>query len=244
MRYDQEQVTQAFAIFSRLAAHGETHEDDLRTYFGDDAVRGVLDLFAQQVECVIITAGEKMYLVPKATTSMYHVKNDTLKKRYLKASAKNEDLYFMYFAVIVLFGMFYDSYQTMEPTLEYTSLSEWLDQLNERFDVIRGHDEETLARAEEDHEYNWRLLLEKWDQLDDLKETVKKQDRRTQSRLGFLNGVKQFLEDQGLVDDIGNHELTLTEKAKVIVQKYYMDLEHNRGILEFMYQWEEAEVNE
>ena len=72
-----------------------------------------------------------------------------------------------------------------------------------------------------------------------MKETSKTQDKRTKSRLGFLDGVKRFLEAQELVNDIGNYELELTEKAKIIIQRYYMEVEYNRGILEFMYRYEE-----
>ena len=43
------------------------------------------------------------------------------------------------------------------------------------------------------------------------------------------------MEDQNLVTDIGNDEMELTEKAKTIIQRYYMDYEYNRGILDFIY---------
>jgi len=77
--------------------------------------------------------------------------------------------------------------------------------------------------------------------LDDTKEGVKKQDGRTASRLAFLNITKNFLEEQGLINDIGNDEIELTEKAKIIMQRYYMDYEFNRGILNFMYGLESDE---
>ncbi|NMB08610.1 MAG: non-ribosomal peptide synthetase module, partial [Tissierellia bacterium] len=30
-------------------------------------------------------------------------------------------------------------------------------------------------------------------------------------------------------------EIELTEKSRIIIQRYYMDYEYNRGILDFMY---------
>ena len=54
-----------------------------------------------------------------------------------------------------------------------------------------------------------------------------------------MNVVRTFLEEQGLVEGIGNDEIQLTEKAKAIIQRYYMELEHNREILEFIYSLEE-----
>ena len=57
---------------------------------------------------------------------------------------------------------------------------------------------------------------------------------------------RRFLIEQEISEEIGNQELTLTEKAKTIVQRYFMELEYNRGILEFLYQFEikeEGDVN-
>ncbi len=76
--------------------------------------------------------------------------------------------------------------------------------------------------------------MEKWDALDDLKESTRQQDGRTVSRLGFLSQVQNFLLQQGLIETLGNFEITLTEKAKTIIQRYYMEVEYHRGILDFI----------
>ena len=34
---------------------------------------------------------------------------------------------------------------------------------------------------------------------------------------------------------IGNEEFEISEKAKTIIQRYYMEYDYNRGILDFMY---------
>ncbi|SFG15824.1 hypothetical protein SAMN05660649_00916 [Desulfotomaculum arcticum] len=239
MLYEQEQIIQAFRLFSKLSIDGKGSEDELRLYFSDDQIRGLVDQFAQEVECTIISAGDNLYFVPLALSSPHHIKNETLKRTYLKANSTNNDIYLMYVSIVVLFGAFYNSYQTIEPTIDFISMSEWLKLLDERLQALKEHDRETLAEAEKDYKYNWCAILEKWDALDDLKETAKTQDKRTNSRLGFLDSVKRFLEAQELVHDIGNFELELTEKAKTIIQRYYMEIEYNRGILEFMYQLEE-----
>ncbi len=239
MLYEQEQIMQAFRLFSKLSIDGKGNEDELRLYFSDDQIRGLVDQFAYEVECTIISAGDNLYFVPLAVSSPHHIKNETLKRNYLKANSTNSDIYLMYVAIIVLFGAFYNSYQTIEPTIEFISMSDWLRLLDERLQSLKEHDQETLLEAEKEYKYNWCAILEKWDALDDLKETSKTQDKRTKSRLGFLDGVKRFLEAQELVNDIGNYELELTEKAKIIIQRYYMEVEYNRGILEFMYRYEE-----
>ena len=80
-------------------------------------------------------------------------------------------------------------------------------------------------------------MVDKWDALDDIKENVQ-QTARTASRMSFMNIVKRFLLDQELIEEIGNDEIQLTEKAKAIIQRYYMEMEYNREILEFIYSLE------
>jgi hypothetical protein len=54
-----------------------------------------------------------------------------------------------------------------------------------------------------------------------------------------MDTVKRFLLEQKLAEEVGEGELNLTEKAKIIVQRYFMELQNNRGILQFLYQFEE-----
>jgi len=216
-------------------------KEDLRQYLVDDRLRGLVDQFAEEVQCVIFVAGDFIYMIPKAMASDFHVSNETIKREHLPARASNADIYLMYISTIVLFGEFYDSYQTTNPTRDFVSIEHWLDSVNERIFSLKEHDMDKLEKMEKEYEYNWITILSSWELLDDTKEGVKKQDGRTASRLAFLNITKNFLEEQGLINDIGNDEIELTEKAKIIMQRYYMDYEFNRGILNFMYGLESDE---
>ncbi len=241
MDYNNDQVIKAFKIYSKLAAEGLGEKEDLRQYLVDDRLRGLVDQFAEEVQCVIFVAGDFIYMIPKAMASDFHVSNETIKREHLPARASNADIYLMYISTIVLFGEFYDSYQTTNPTRDFVSIEHWLDSVNERIFSLKEHDMDKLEKMEKEYEYNWITILSSWELLDDTKEGVKKQDGRTASRLAFLNITKNFLEEQELINDIGNDEIELTEKAKIIMQRYYMDYEFNRGILNFMYGLESDE---
>lgn len=232
--YDNEQVLIAFRLYSQFSRDGQADAESMRQYVADDMIRGLVDQFAQEVDCRVIPAGDKLYLVPITVTSPFHVKNATLKKEYLSAKAKNIDLYMMYLAILVLFGEFYDSYQSSEITRDFITMSNWLESIDTRIQALKEHEPEVLQALDTEYDYNWSQLVEKWDAIDDLRESSKQQDGRTNSRLGFLTLVQNFLLQQGLVSDLGNQEITLTEKAKTIVQRYYMDSEYNRGILDFI----------
>ena len=116
-------------------------------------------------------------------------------------------------------------------------MEEWLEAINTRMDSLAQMDKEMLQKIEEEQEYNWQRILEKWLALDDVKEKAKKLAGASVSRVSFLNMTKNFLEKQDMIRDIGNNELEITEKSNVIIQRYYMDYEYNRGILDFIYQF-------
>ncbi len=232
---------QAFELYTILAREGQAGVESVSLYIADDSVRGLVDGFAHHVDCVIILAGERVYMIPKTKLSPFHVNNEYIKRTYLKSGATNADIYLLYFTTIILFGAFYDSYQTLEPTREFLSLDDWALLVNERMSVLMEHDEEQLRAKEQEFSYNWTQIIEKWEDMNDIKESAKKQSGNTISRLSFMDTAKRFLLDQELIEEIGNNEVTLTEKAKTIVQRFFMEVEYNKGILEFIYQWEEEE---
>jgi hypothetical protein len=235
MQYLEEEVIRAFKIYTLLSRKGEADAESLQQYETDDKVRGLVDQFAAEMECAVLTAGRQLYLIPLARISPLHISNDMLKKTYLRASAVNADLYLMYLAVIVFIGAFYDSYQTMEPTRHFLNMNDWLALVQERIDVLQEHGEEELERQSKEFSYRWIDIMERWNAMDDIRENAKRQSGQTISRISFLDTVRRFLLERELVIQVGPDELDLTEKTKIIVQRYFMEAEYNRGILEFLY---------
>lgn len=238
MNYSEAKVIQAFQLYTKLARDGFSTIEDVKMYKSDDDIRSLLDHFSREVACIIVVTSEKIYLVPQTKFSPFHVSNEWIKRNYLSTKATNADLYLLYFSSLVLFGCFYDSYQTKEATLTFLTMEKWLDEVSERMHYLRTYDVETLKKLEQEFSYNWLSIMEKWEDMNDIKETAKRQAGRTISRLSFLQQTKRFLIDQDLIKDIGNEEVELTEKAKTIVQRYFMDIEYNKGIIEFLYSFE------
>lgn len=234
MLYEYEKINRAFKIYSILSAEGQVQKDDIRYYLADDDVRSLVDSFAKEVDSVVIVAGDYIYLIPIAVSSIFHISNERIKKDFLPSRSRNTDIYLMYLVTIILFGEFYDSYHSLNPTRDFISLDDWLNQVNERLLSIKDHDKEEFIELEREYEYNWINIIDKWDSIDDVREN-RKQDARTASRIAFLNITRKFLNEQGLIIDIGNNEIELTEKAKTVIQRYYMEYEYNRGILDFIY---------
>ncbi|QAV27904.1 non-ribosomal peptide synthetase module [Neobacillus thermocopriae] len=241
MNYPEQKIIQAFQLYTKLARDGVVGQQAVQLYKADDDIRGLLDMFSREVDCVIVITSEQMFLVPRTKLSPFHVSNDWIKRNYLRTGATNGDIYLLYFATIILFGSFYDTYQSEKPTRSFLRLDEWVHLVQERIDQLKEHDLEELKQFEKEFSYNWSLIIGKWDAMDDIKETAKKQSGNTISRLSFIDTVRRFLIDQGLIVDIGNDEVTLTEKAKTIIQRFFMEVEYNKGIFEFIYGFERNE---
>ncbi len=243
MDYSEKKVIQAFTLYTKLARDGWADLEAVQQFKADDEIRALLELFSHEVDCVIIRTSEQLFMVPKTKLSPFHVNNDWIKRNYLRSGATNADIYLMYFATIVLFGSFYDSYQSQEPTRQFLRHEDWVHLLQGRIDQLKSHNINELKELEQEFSYNWSLIIEKWDDMDDIKETAKKQSGNTISRLSFIDTVKRFLLDQQLIVELGNDEITLTEKTKTIVQRFFMEMEYNKGILEFIYGFERNDAD-
>lgn len=237
MEYKNEHILEAYKLYSKLAVVGSMPMGDMRAYTREEPIEELMNQFAAQDHATIIIAGEEVFLVPIANSSPFHMSNETIKKLYLPNNGTNLDIYLMYVATMILLGEFYNSYQTKEPTREFITMEEWLEAMNTRMETLSQLDKELLQKIEEEQEYNWIKILDKWLALDDVKEKAKKVTGVTASRVSFLNMTKQFLEKQDMIKDIGNYEFEITEKTKVIIERYYMDYEYNRGLLDFIYQY-------
>ncbi|WP_277674136.1 DUF6063 family protein [Piscibacillus halophilus] len=241
MDYSEQTVIRAFQLYTKLARDGMVDQEALQLYNADEHIRALLDLFSQEVDCVIIKTSEQLFLVPKTKLSAFHVSNEWIKRKYLKSGATNADIYLLYFCTLILFGSFYDSYQSPGPTRQFIGLDDWILLIQERIDHLKTHDEEELKEYEKEFSYNWTTIIQKWDDMDDIKETAKRQSGNTISRMSFLDTVRRFLIDQDLVKDIGNNEITLTEKAMTIIQRFFMEVEFNKGIFEFIFAFEKGD---
>ncbi|WP_026682555.1 DUF6063 family protein [Virgibacillus sp. Bac332] len=238
MHYSEEKVIEAFRIYTKLARTSVTDQEAVQLYRADDDIRSLLDLYAKEVDAVIVNTSEHLYLIPETKLSSFHVSNDWMKRHYLRSGATNADIYLLYFTTIILFGSFYNSYQSARPTRDFLRIEEWMHQIQERIEQLQALEEEVLKEKEREFSYNWRQIVDKWNDMNDVKESAKRQTGNTISRYSFIDTVKRFLLDQDLVKALGNQEITLTDKAQTIIQRYFMEVEYNKGILTFIYEME------
>ena len=234
-----QQLMSAFKIYARLNADGRILKENAKLYHTDDDVRGTLMAFAAEVDCTIISADKYLYMVPLTKNSIFHMTNDEIKRKYFPSRALNMDIYLMYVAIIVFVGEFYDSYQTTRPTREFITTVDWLSSLNERLSGLRDFEDDYLKDMEEEYDYNWLDILGNWEAMDNVKEGIRRRTARTVSRMSFMMIVKNFMLGEGIAKEIGADELVMTDKTKAIVTKYFMEYEFNRGIIDFIYQFEE-----
>ncbi|KAB2953673.1 non-ribosomal peptide synthetase module [Heliorestis acidaminivorans] len=235
--YSSQDVLQAFRLYARLAEDSVLSGEAIHSYIHNEEVQSLLEQFAQEVDCVVLRAGEELHLVPQSKVSSFHLKNESIRK-YLGAQATNIDLYMMYFSILVFIGQFYNNFQSTAVQRDFLTTEAWLQQINERIETLRQQGEAELLRYGQEMQYNWLPIIEKWDAINDIKESALKQKGKTISHFSFLDKVLQFMIDEKIVKQIGEEEYELTEKSQVIVQKYFMDLDHNRNILKFMFQYD------
>ncbi len=233
-----QQVTKTFKLYAKLQADGRILRDQAKIFYQDDEVRSLLSEFASQVDCGLISDHDYLYMIPLTTKSDFHMTNDRIKRDFFPSRALNMDIYLMYVAIIVFMGEFYDSYQRTKPTRDFLHISDWIRSLNDRIQSLKRFSEEELLEKEDQYEYHWQDIIKNWDAMDTVKEGIRRHTARTVSRLSFVRICANFMESQDLIKEIGDQEFTLTDKAMAITENYYMDYEYNRGVLEFIYDFE------
>ena len=231
------QIMEAHKIYYQLLQNGKASKEDCRA-IAEQEVRQLVNSFAAEAKAAIIGAGDDYYFIPLAESSDYHRSNEEIKK-FLPANSKNIDIYMMYLAIIILVGEFYNSYHTSQMTREFLTLSDWLVSMNDRIETLAAIGEEKLKQLEREDEDNWLGMIERWKQLDIIKEGTK-EIASTKSRKAFLNNVIRFLQAEELVMEVGPEEYSLTLKMRIIVTRYFMDYEYNRGILDLIYHFSEG----
>ncbi|GIP37913.1 hypothetical protein J31TS4_11930 [Paenibacillus sp. J31TS4] len=240
MSYSEQAVMQAFELFAGLMSEGKQAGKDIEAYLMNDDVRSLTEKFAWRVDCVIVQAGEVLYLVPKTGFSPFHIRTEEV-RRELGSQFNNADVYMMYLCILVFIGEFYCSFQSSQIQRDFLTISEWMVKVGERVETLSEHGEEALQRYGRDFDVNWTVIIDKWDAMNDVREAAVRQSGRTISRFNFLYKTCDFMKKQGIIHEIGEDEYELTEKTQMIVQRYFMESEYNRGILQFMYQYERRE---
>jgi len=234
-------VSKTFKLYAKLQSNGKILKEDAKLYFQDDQIRSLLTEFAKEVDCGLISDHDYLYMIPLTTKSEFHLSNDRIKKDFFPSRALNMDIYLMYVGIIVFIGEFYDSYQRQKPTRDFITISDWIRSLDERIQSLKRYTDAELELKEDQYEYHWLEIIKNWDAMDTIKEGIRRHTARTVSRLSFIKIVANFMITQGLINEIGEEEYSLTQKAMAICENYYMDYEYNRGVLEFIYQFEKEE---
>ena len=152
MEYRNQEVIEAYKLYSKLARIGNLPLGDVRTYTRDERIEELMNQFAAQDQATIIIAGGQAYLVPIASSSPFQMSNETIKKLYLPNNATNLDIYLMYVSTIILLGEFYNSYQTKEPTRAFITMEEWLEAIQMRMENLAQLEPEYLKKVEEEQE--------------------------------------------------------------------------------------------
>lgn len=231
------QVMAAHKIYHNLLQNGKASKEDCRA-MAEPEVQQLVESFAVEAKAAVITAGDYYYFIPLTEGSDYHRSNEEIKK-FLPTNSKNIDIYMMYLAIIILVGEFYNSYHTTQITRDFLTLSDWLASMNDKVEVLNGIGAEKLKQLEREYEYNWLGMIERWNQLDIIKEGTK-EIATTKSRKAFLSNVIRFLQAEELVEEVGPEEYSLTLKMRIIVTRYFMSHEYNRGILDVIYHFSEG----
>ena len=206
MEYQDDTILKAFQLYAGLASKGEIAKVDCTAYFEDEHVRSLVDNYASAVQCTLVSDADYLYLIPISMDSPFHMSNDSIKKEYMTAKSVNMDIYLMYLAIIVLFGCFYDSYESTEP-LQFVTMQHWMENMDLRMESLNRHGEDVL-KAKEGETYSGETLAGLKSEINSLKvgsdATVGALAKRVTTAEGKITALEDKVGDdtKGLVKNV------------------------------------------
>ncbi|NLL47282.1 MAG: hypothetical protein GX249_01740 [Firmicutes bacterium] len=237
MDWNQEDVRLAFRIFLQLLPTGRVQDDQelLYHYEQNPNVRFILEeIIEKEADLKIFAMGTNLYLTPGINNDFFGYTNEEL--RAAMKLENNSELYLAYFAMLCLLAQFYNSDDQALTSRQFLPLEELEAIMTGHIAEIETASEEQVTALEETMQVNLSSVARIWSELPAFNETLKYQRRGRNNRISFLLRVLSFLENEGLVQVLGDSEIRLLPKLEHLVIKYYFHSQRKDQLLQLLAQ--------
>lgn len=237
MEWSQEDVRLAFQIFLQLLPTGriENNQEFLYHYEQNPNVRLILEeIIEKEADVKIFSMGGHLYLTPGVNNRYFGYSNEQL--RTLIKLENNSELYLAYFAMLCLLAQFYNSDDQALTSRQFLPLEELEAIMTGHVTEIRAAQAEQIEALEEEIQVNLSSVAALWSEMPAFNETLRHQRRGRNNRISFLLRVLTFLENEGLVQVLGDSEIRLLPKLEHLVVKYYFHSQRKDYLLQLLAQ--------
>lgn len=199
MDYSEKDAKTAFAIFFHLLKNHELpYKKNLYDDFQDNEnVRQLITDYAEIAEVQIVDFRKALYIIPNENNTFLGFSQSSLKQNICPPNATNEDFALAIFALAVLVEEFYsDNGQDQMRHRLYIPFAEFISLIEKRLEEQKTLAENQLKLT---GETNLQLYITLWQKFSALQSSESVQDRKKNTKEGFLYKGLAFYESQNLI---------------------------------------------
>jgi Family of unknown function (DUF6063) len=208
MSYEINNIKIANKIFYELLKKGEIKEEEneelYRAYSENEDIMNLVKTQGEECDCDIEKYMGVIYLIPKEENDFLGYSKKELKAELCKSGATDKDYYLSQFVILTLLVQFYNSNG-------YSSLSKTFIKIGEFINIIETKLKEGASRSKEEEDKGgiaFTNILEKYQAL----KVTEKQSSAKTTKEGFIRGILDFLDKQGLIYYIKDDDMIKTTK--------------------------------
>ena len=206
MAFEYEEIRQSQEIFATLLEKREIRERSSQralfdAYMSSERVQELVKSQCEAVGCTAICYVDVLYLVPDEENRWLGYSKTDLKRRLCRGNPTEVDYYLVQFAILCLLLEFYDERGSEHKIREFIRVGDLLNLIGEK--LSQG----SHAHSEEEQEAMGLAFTQMCDRYEAMAPGNSGSRVKT-TKMGFLNGILSFFEEQGL--------LTLTDNGEFI----------------------------
>ena len=215
-----ESVKSAIQIFKLLIGQGEFNRRDYTNLYSDYLeleVQEVLSLFEEEFGCKFLHFDDTVYLVPNIDSEILGIKASEL-RNYYGANATKREVFLGYYIMMYIFYEFYNGKNKDPKKTDFLQISLLIDHLDERFERLRGLEEEKVEELENTFRINLSSSIGIWTNM------LVDHDTKRKTKYNLIKNVCRILEDEKLAY-IVEEQIRTTRKLDVLMRQYYLHAE-------------------
>ncbi len=208
MAYELNEIRSSQEIFAYLLENHELSEERnaglFRAYTESPEIQNLVKSQGEAAGAAVERYGSTVYLIPDMDNTFLGFSRWQLKELLVSSKGTNKDYYLAQFVMLVLLMEFYDGEGTSSRTRDYLRTGELQNRISE---YLKEGAETCDENEQELGGLAFSDMLEAYEALKSVDGS-----RQKTTKQGFLAGILQFMDRQGLIQYVPEDEMIRTTK--------------------------------
>lgn len=229
MSYEFDEIKASQEIFNYLLIHTElsnnSNSDLYQKYICSDNIKSLVTSQGQISNCDIQNFKGVIYLIPKIDNNFLGFTKSQLKTKLCSGNSTDNDYYLAMFVILVILVEIYGGKGS-------TSKIRTFMQIGELMNLVSQYLKDGVSKFSEEEQETKGILFTQMLQAYEALRSDDNETKKKSYKLGFINNILQFLDNQGLITLVGNEDKFYTKEKLDHLMDYYVLNTSNYSVIE------------